>query len=330
MEEMKNLQAQETEAVETIAVSEQPAGMKEKKKIKVSPLFIVLGVVIGLYTISLLMPLIWGLFQSLKKKSDFDLNKISFVGKKYGLYFENYSAVLSYFKYMKPDNGKVGIISMFINSILYALGGAIVQVTVQYIMAYVSARFRYKFGGFIVGLVIFCMALPIIGSQASSLALATHLNLMNSIPGMWLMKAYFLGMYFLVFHAQLRAFPMDFSEAASIDGAGNFTIMWRITFPMVRNTYLTVILLLFVTYWNDYQTPLLYMPSKPTLALGLYFFAHQKHLLYGTLSQEGQLAIAGTPVNIASCYLMLIPILVVFLLMHKRLLGNLSMGGLKE
>ncbi len=334
MEEVKVLQTQEEEVVETVVEQPtEPAAKKEKKKRKISPLFIILGVVIGLYSISLLAPLFWGLFQSLKSSIDFDLNKVSLIGKRNGLQFKNYSIVLQYLKYPKPGGmnaGKIGLISMFINSILYALGGAIVQVTVQYIMAYVSARFRYKFGGFIVGLVIFCMALPIIGSQASSLTLAHHLNLLDSIPGMWLMKAYFLGMYFLVFHAQLRAFPMDFSEAASIDGAGNFTIMWRIIFPMVRNTYLTVILLLFVSYWNDYQTPLLYLPHKPTLALGLYYFTFQKHIVIGTLPYNKQNLLNGVPKNIAACYMVLLPILVLFIFLHKKLLGNLSMGGLKE
>lgn len=334
MEEVKILQAQEEGVVE--AVAEQPTAptaKKEKKKRKISPLFIILGVAIGLYSISLLAPLVWGLFQSLKSSIDFDLNKVSLIGKRNGLQFKNYSIVLQYLKYPKPGGshaGKIGLISMFFNSILYALGGAIVQVTVQYIMAYVSARFRYKFGGFIVGLVIFCMALPIIGSQASSLTLAHHLNLLDSIPGMWLMKAYFLGMYFLVFHAQLRAFPMDFSEAAAIDGAGNFTIMWRIIFPMVRNTYLTIILLLFVSYWNDYQTPLLYLPHKPTLALGLYYFTYSRNLIEGTLPLDKKNILVGTPKQIAACYMVLIPILLVFMFLHKRLLGNISMGGLKE
>ena len=337
MEEVKNLQAQEEVVVEAVAEAvavetpAEPPKAHKKYRRKVSPLFITLGIVIGLYAISLLTPLIWGFFQSLKTVRDFTADKVGFIGRE-GPQWKNYTIVLKWLKYPKPgiSGGKIGLISMFINSILYALGGAVVQVTVQYVMAYVSARFRYKFGAFIVGLVIFCMALPIIGSQASSLTLATHLNLLDSIPGMWLMKAYFLGMYFLVFHAQLRAFPMDFSEAAAIDGAGNFTIMWRIIFPMVRNTYLTIILLLFVSYWNDYQTPLLYLPHKPTLALGLYYFTFQRHIIEGTLPWNQKNLLNGTPKQIAACYMVLIPILLVFLFLHKRLLGNISMGGLKE
>ena len=287
-------------------------------------MFLILGIVLGIYVITMFIPLFWGVIQSFKGPVDWNGDKTGFVGKLEGWMWENYTNVFKYFKIKTNTDVRYGLPMMFLYSVLYALGGAIVQVTVQYVMAYVSARFRYKFGTFIVGMVIFCMALPIVGSQAASLSLATHMGLKNNIIGMWLMKAYFLGMYFLVFHAQLKAFPMDFSEAASIDGAGNFTIMWRITFPMVRNTYLTVILLLFVAYWNDYQTPMLYLPEKPTLALGLYYFMHESHRIAG-----GDFT-PQTPHKLGACVVVLVPILIVFMLLHKKLLGNLSMGGLKE
>ena len=79
-------------------------------------------------------------------------------------------------------------------------------------------------------------------------------------------------------------------------------------------------LLSFIGFWNDYQTPLLYFPSKPTLSYGLYRFTTDTTSVAGT----------STPLALATCFLLMIPILVVFLFTSEKLIGNVSMGGLKE
>ena len=116
-----------------------------------------------------------------------------------------------------------------------------------------------------------------------------------------------------------RGIPKDFADAAYIDGASEWQVLFRIMMPMARNTLFTVILLNFIGYWNDYQTPLLYIPSYPTMAYGLYLF-----------SNDTTNALSTVPMKITGCMIMMLPILVLFLFFHKRLIGNLSMGGLKE
>ena len=67
---------------------------------------------------------------------------------------------------------------------------------------------------------------------------------------------------------------MAYTEAACIDGAGNLSVLLRIILPLSRNTFFTVMLINFITFWNDYQTPLIYMPSKPTVAYGMFVIAN--------------------------------------------------------
>ena len=90
-------------------------------------------------------------------------------------------------------------------------------------------------------------------------------------------------------------------------------------FPFVKGTIVTVILLNFITFWNDYQTPLIYMPTHPTLAYGLYYFT----------SGSYEIATSNVPTQLAGCMLMAIPLFAVFIIFQKRILGNLSLGGLK-
>ena len=137
---------------------------------------------------------------------------------------------------------------------------------------------------------------------------------------MLIMRASFLGIYFLVFYDIFKATPKTYAEAAEIDGAGDFAIMLRVYFPIAANTFLTILLISFITYWNDYQTPLLYFPSKPTLSYGLFRFTTDTAGVAGT----------STPLALATCFLLMIPILIVFLFTSEKLIGNVSVGGLKE
>ena len=148
--------------------------------------------------------------------------------------------------------------------------------------------------------------------------MAKALGLFDKFYGLWLMKANFLGLYFLVFHGIFKTLPMAYTEAAKIDGAGNLAVLLRIILPLVRNTFFTIMLINFIAFWNDYQTPLIYMPSYPTIALGMFYMA--------STTENG---LSTVPMRMTGAMLMLIPILVLFLCFHKRLLGNLTVGGLK-
>ena len=65
------------------------------------------------------------------------------------------------------------------------------------------------------------------------------------------------------------------SEAAQIEGAGNYTVMFRIVFPMISKIFTTLCLIEFITLWNDYTYPLLYLNSYPTLAYGIFYLVFQ-------------------------------------------------------
>ena len=206
-------------------------------------------------------------------------------------------------------------------TLVYAVACSFVNIAVTCLVAYITARFDFKICRIIDGVVVVAMILPIVGSMPSELRIMRALGLYDSLWGMMIMKANFVGgTTFLIFNVAFKGFPKDFEEAAWIDGASNFTVMMTIMMPMIKATFSTMWLLSFIGFWNDYQTPLLYFPSKPTLSYGLYRFTTDTTSVAGT----------STPLALATCFLLLIPILVVFLFTSEKLIGNVSMGGLKE
>jgi ABC-type glycerol-3-phosphate transport system permease component len=295
---------------------------KEGTPIKdgVSKIMVFVSILLFIYALSLIMLMVWGFYTSVKDPLDYRIDMLGLPPK---WKFSNYSTVVEFFYVLDKSvtpNRKVYILEMVFNSVLYALGSSLLQATVQFIMAYLASRFAFKFGKLIYLLVIIGMTIPIVGSEPSAIAIATKLNLNDSILGMWIMKSYFLGMYFLIFYETLKAFPKDYADAAYIDGASNTRVMWKIMFPLSRTTYLTIVLLLFVGFWNDYTTPMLFMPNVPTLSYGLWTF------VVGSSINE----IANEPMRLAACLLLLMPILILFAFMHNKLLTNVSIGGVKE
>lgn len=300
------------------------ASFKSSKiRTRFTPTTIILMSVLILYSVSLLLPILWGLSTSLKTDLDFYLNPFWLPdGWFWNWQWSNYSYAFMNFVVKVEAGAGFRIIymeEMFLYTILYALGCAFFQSFVCCVVAYMVVKFDYFFSKVIYTVVIVAMILPIVGSLPSEIQMSRALGFFDSIWGMWIMKSHFLGMYFLVFHAMFRGIPKEFADAARVDGAGNFQVLFSIMMPLVRNTLFTVILLNFIGYWNDYQVPLIYLPSYPTIAYGLYLFN------FSTIN-----SLSTIPMKITGCMIMMLPILIVFLIFRNRLIGNISIGGLKE
>jgi multiple sugar transport system permease protein len=136
-------------------------------------------------------------------------------------------------------------------------------------------------------------------------ALFAKLGMVNSyLP---LVLPTFFGNPFFIF--LLRQFmlqiPTDISEAARIDGANEFQIMYRIILPLARPALVVVILFAGVGAWNDFLGPLIYLHDDKlyTLSLGLTFFKTMHGIQFNLLMA-------------ASC-LVVLPVIVVFLAFQR-------------
>lgn len=289
-----------------------------KKMTRRIPVFaIVLLVILIIYALSLIVPMIWAIYTSLKDEFSWAADKI--LPDFEWMTLDNYKAAYEAFKWPIEGGEYVYFGEMMFNSVVYAVGSAFIQTAIICVTAYATSRFNFKFDKVIYTIVIVTMILPIIGSLPSELRMAKLLRMYDSIWGMFLMKANFLGMYYLVFHAMFRGIPKDFDEAAWMDGAGNFTIFFKIIFPLVIGTFVTVVLINFINFWNDYMTPMIYMPSFPTISLGLF------NIIDGTITGK-----TGAPIQFAAAMIVFIPNFTVFIIFRNKLIGNISMGGLKE
>ena len=281
---------------------------------KISVFSVIVFIILLVYSLSLIGLMFWGFMTSFKDGFEIRYN---ITGLPEHWTIDNYVVAFTKFR-VQLLYKDVGMSEMYLNSVLYAGGGALIATFVPCLCGYLTGRFNYKFSSVITGVVVFCMIMPVVGSLPSELQMAKAMGVYNSIWGTWIMKFNFLGMYFLVFQTIFRSLAKEFSDAAKIDGANNYSIFFRIMLPLVKNTFFTVFLILFIQYWNDYQVALIYIPDYPTVALGAYKFS---------VSQEGELG--SLEMKISGAMLVFIPIFIVYAVFNKRLMGNLTLGGVK-
>ncbi len=332
---------------------------RQKKKFKPNAAFIILCVILVIYAAFIIFMLLWGLNTSLKSKGDFEYlgNYMGFPQldknaeeTSYGAFFHlaNYKTIIQNFKYLnkftyyrgsqavsrqtqtlfgtlvgaknKIDLGYEYFPDMILNTLVYVGGAALVSSFVPALTAYLTAKYNYKYSGIVFVAYTLMMCMPIVGSQPAQLAFLQRTGLYDTMIGIILQWASGGGLYFFVFYAYFKSVPETYREAASIDGAGEFTIMARVYFPLAIKMVSTVFLLMFVSLWNDYQTPMVFLPTKPTLAFGVFYFS----------SMSGDPKFYNDPTKIAANMILALPILALFIIFKNKLMGDISLGGIKE
>ena len=222
-----------------------PSLSKGKPTIGTSIIFVLLVI----YVLVLFVPIIWAIVASFMDKNDF-MNYFGSArafsrGIKYT--FDNFSYALKNLKITADTSGLTYYIpSLMSNSVIYALGCSLAFTICPVIVAYATARFKYGFSKAVYTFVIITMALPIVGSMASEITMLRNLGIYDTFPSMFILRFNFLSIYFLILHAQFSRIPLDYTEAAKVDGASNLRIMFQIILPQALNTIVVVFILSFI------------------------------------------------------------------------------------
>ncbi|MER7819000.1 carbohydrate ABC transporter permease [Streptomyces sp. NPDC096153] len=212
-----------------------------------------------------------------------------------------------------------GFLTWWRNTLLYAGLGTVLAVASSIPVAYALAKFRFRGRGLAMMLVIATMMLP---SQVVVVPMYLFWARQMDLAGtLWpLIVPFAFGNAFTIF--LLRQFmltiPREYTEAARIDGCGEFRTMVRIVLPMARPAIAAVALFHFFYCWNDYFGPQIYASENPaawTLSYGLESFkgAHQT---------DWNLTMAATVMIMA-------PVIVVFFLAQKAFVEGVTLTGVK-
>lgn len=197
--------------------------------------------------------------------------------------------------------------------------GTIITATLT---AYAFARFNFVGKNVWFILMLGTMMIPAVVTLIPQYLLFFRLKMINTfIPltiGAWLG-----GSAFMVFLLRqfLMSIPRDLDEAATIDGANPFRILWSVLMPLMKPALTTVAILQFLNDWNDFFGPFIYLNRVQlfTAAIGLRFF---QYLPLETMDPRDHLLMASAAV-------MTIPVLLLFALAQRYFISGVVLSGLK-
>lgn len=266
-------------------------------------------------TCAILFLYLWSFFTALKTPYGFLENQL-WPELPWKWTFENFEKSLKLFEtYVLTDTGlyKLGLINMLFNTVILCAIWIVVSMTSKFSMAYILGRFKGKHVTFINNMFLFLMMIPFISGTASMMNLYKKIGVYDTWFFIVIMAIPFFDYNFLILRSFIQGVGSETIEAAKIDGAGNFRVMWQIVFPQVANVIAIMSLMLLISNWNDYMTTVIWLPSYPTLAYGVYSFS--------TSTATG----AGLPpVQMAGSMILALPVVLVFIIFKEKILGGIT------
>lgn len=277
--------------------------------------------VLGLYCASLIFLIVWMLYTSFKSAVDYALNTF---GLPEMWIIENYTEVFRLLKIkVSTARGIVqyNMLDMAVFSIVRSVGTSVIMVFTQTCVAYILSKYKFVGNKFIYTLGIVVMVIPIVGNLPSAMLVRKALGIYDNLALFILTSpSVIFGLHFLVLYGAFKSIPWSYAEAAFIDGAGHYTVMFRIMLPMMLPTCVALFVLDFLSTWNDYMTHLVWLPSYPNLAYGMYRFQYDA---------TGGNSSVTTPMILAGFTIVMIPTVALYGGLQSIIMKQLNVGGLK-
>lgn len=295
-------------------------GKRDKGAIKETPKFAkaFIYLVLATLTVMIMVPIIWVFMASIKKNSEFYRNPWALPE---GIHLQNFADA-----WEKANMG-----SYMMNSVLVTVTAIFLLIIIALPAAYVLARFQFKTSKFwnilfMAGLfinvnyIVVPIFLMLNDSDILLRKIFGHPFLLNNLFVLALLYAatalpftiYLLAGYF-------KTLAKDYEEAAYVDGAGYFRTMVQVIMPMAKPSIVTIILFNFLSFWNEYiiSMTLLTDPEIKTLPVGLMnLMAAQRSAV-----QYGQMY--------AGLVIVMLPTLLMYMCVQKKLTQGMTLGGLK-
>lgn len=261
--------------------------------------------ILVLAVLTTFVPLVWMLGMSLKVPQEIfanPLNPLSFSPS-----LDNYLRVFT----------TTDVPRQLANSVIFAGGVTFGQILISVPAAYAFSRWSFPGSGALFAAFLLTLPVPFLVFYVPNYILVSGVGLQDTFPGLILPQiASAYGIFLLRQH--FKAFPQSVIDAARVDGASDWAILWKVVAPANRAAIGALAVFVFVNTWNEYVWPLLIArsPEMYILTVGVAQFT----------SGEGgtQWGTAMAAATIAT-----VPTLLAYLLIRRRMLSVLLEGAVK-
>jgi raffinose/stachyose/melibiose transport system permease protein len=265
--------------------------------------FVLLLVLGGLWV----YPFIWLISASLKSTPEIFGSGLGLVPE--SPVWENYSRAWT----------EVGFGSYFVNTLIITVGTVLLVVVRSALAGYVLGRYDFIGKKPLIGLFLVTFFLPEGYTIIPIAQLTDQLQLLNTHAGVILgLGAGGQIAATLLYAGYFRRLPKELEETARLDGAGHFTIFFRVMLPLAWPITATVVILTYLFAWNVYLLPLVFTLSEPdlrTLAVGMTVFLGERGTDWSGLA--------------AAAVISLIPVIAVFVALQRKFVDSIA-GAVKQ
>lgn len=290
----------------------------KKKKLSIETLVkLFIYVALITFAISIIVPVAWVFLASIKENVEFYGNPWALPQ---GFHWQNFVDAF--------QEARMG--EYFMNSVLVTGSALVILLMIALPASYVLSRFEFKGrkllwnivrAGVFINISYIVVPIFLMLLEWDTVLRAVFGNpffLNNRFVLALVYAATALPFTIMLLTSYFETLPSDFEEAAHIDGAGYFRTMVSVMIPMARPSIITVILFNFLSFWNEYILALTLMPGgNQTLPVGLnnLMAAERSAANYGRLY--------------AGMVIVMLPTLILYMLVQKRLTEGMTVGGVK-
>ncbi len=205
----------------------------------------------------------------------------------------------------------------FLNTAVIVVLNVIGALLSNTIMAYAFARINFRGRTLMYSLCLATLMLPTTVTMIPLFIEWKYLGGLNTFAPLYVPAFFGNAFYIFMLHQFFKTIPVEFDEAAFVDGANYPQIIAKIIIPVAKPALAVVAIFSFLNAWNDFMGPLLYLndQAKFTLSLGLKMFLSMFRAEWNTLMAASTLAV--------------LPLVALFFMAQRYFIEGLTMGGVK-
>ena len=280
----------------------------EGNKKKAADMLAMLGLII--IFAAYMFPFLMVVINSLKQKRDIIKSPFSWLFTIKGLSFDNFVKAFT----------QMDFLNAFKNSLIVTVSATLLVTLFAAMLAYYIVRNNNVISKITFALMVASMIIPF---QALMIPLVSiyggTLNILNHRATLiFLHTGFSMAMSVFMFHGFIKGnIPIALEEAAYIDGCTHSQTFFKIVLPLLKPIISTMVILNSMAFWNDFLLPSLVLTDKKLLTLPLSTYS-----FYGTYSADYGTIMAGL-------LLCVIPILVLYMILQKQIIGGVVAGAVK-
>lgn len=210
----------------------------------------------------------------------------------------------------------IPIARMLVNTLVFSALSTVFQLLTGILAAFAFARWKFRFDKLVYAAIALTWLVPFQVVMIPNYLLIAQMGLLDSIIAL-ILPNLAAALAILLLAQAMRGFPKEVMEAARMDGARNWRILWEVLVPNLRGTIASLAILIFISTWNEYFWPLLLSRTaeNSVIQIGIQMFMTAEGNQWGPLMAASTLAS--------------LPVLLIYVVLQRQVVQSFVKSGIR-